>query len=84
MVRIFRSALAWLLGVLIILGMMAGSIGRLISRARIHRFGLVGGSTHRVNIKRLGNVFNRLAGMPKVTFKSLNLSIGSRTNASAT
>lgn len=62
-----RSALAWLLGVLIVLGMMVGSFGRLISRARIHRFGLIGGSTDRVDIQRLGNPFSRLTGMPKVT-----------------
>jgi len=47
--------------------MMVGSFGRLLSRARIHRFGLIGGSTDRVDIQWLGNPFSRLTGMPKVT-----------------
>ena len=62
-----RSTLAWLLGVLTVLGLMIGSIGRLIRRAKIHRFGLVGGSAQRVDLTRLGHFFNRLVGMPKVT-----------------
>jgi predicted acylesterase/phospholipase RssA len=65
-----RSALAWLLGVVIVLVMMTGSIGRLIGRAKIHRFGLVGGSRRGVDTRRLGSVFNRLMGMPKVTVET--------------
>jgi predicted acylesterase/phospholipase RssA len=65
-----RSALAWFLGALTVQAMVIASIGRLISRAKIHRFGLVGGSGQWVNTRRLGNVFNRLMGMPRVTVET--------------
>jgi predicted acylesterase/phospholipase RssA len=65
-----RSVLAWLLGVLTVVIMMVSSISRLIRRAKIHRFGLIGGSTQSVDTRRLGNAFNRMMGMPRLTVET--------------
>jgi predicted acylesterase/phospholipase RssA len=62
-----NSVLAWLIGILAVLGMAIASLVRLLRRGKIHRYGLVGGATRKAEQKRLGSPFSRLMGMPRVT-----------------
>jgi predicted acylesterase/phospholipase RssA len=62
-----NSVLAWLIGILAVLGMAIASLVRLLGRGKIHRYGLIGGVTRQTEHKSLGSPFSRLMGMPRVT-----------------
>jgi hypothetical protein len=62
-----NSILAWLIGILAVLGMAIASLVVLLWHGKRHRYGLIGGVTRQIEHKSLGSPFSRLMGMPRVT-----------------